>query len=124
MVMNGSVSVRMRTMPGGLHPPYERSCLCAVCLRFGNVMGMVARAAPFNPTPVLSAHKDIVMSRYHRARVPGGIYFFTAVIERRQPILIHADVRTVLRKAIVLMPETLPFHIDGWILLADHLHAI
>jgi len=51
-------------------------------------------------------------------------YFFTVVIEHRQLLLIHADVRTVLRKAIVLMPETLPFHIDGWILLADHLHAI
>lgn len=64
------------------------------------------------------------MSRYRRARVPGGTYFFTVVTERRQPILTHADVRQALREAIVLVRETLPFRIDGWVLLPDHLHAI
>ncbi|SFB64255.1 REP-associated tyrosine transposase [Azotobacter beijerinckii] len=64
------------------------------------------------------------MSHYRRAHVPGGTYFFTVVTERRQPILIHADVRLALREAIVLVRETLPFRIDGWVLLPDHLHAL
>lgn len=49
------------------------------------------------------------MPRYRRARVPGGTYFFTVATERRQPLLIHTDVRTALRKAIVHVRETLPF---------------
>lgn len=64
------------------------------------------------------------MSRYRRARVPGGTHFFTVVTERRQPILTRVDVRQALREAIVLVRETLPFRIDGWVLLPDHLHAI
>jgi putative transposase len=64
------------------------------------------------------------VSRYRRARVPGGTYFFTVVTERRQSVLVHADVRAALREAIVLVREALPFRIDGWVLLPDHLHAI
>lgn len=64
------------------------------------------------------------MSRYRRAAVPGGSYFFTVVTERRQPILIDPAVRLALREAIVSVRQTLPFSIDGWVLLPDHLHAI
>ncbi|MBB3104670.1 REP-associated tyrosine transposase [Azomonas macrocytogenes] len=64
------------------------------------------------------------MSGYRRATVPGGTYFFTVVTERRQPILNNADIRQALREAIVLVRETLPFRIDGWVLLPDHLHAM
>lgn len=64
------------------------------------------------------------MSRYRRAAVPGASYFFTVVTERRQPILTDLAVRSALREAIVLVRQTLPFRIDGWVLLPDHLHAI
>jgi putative transposase len=64
------------------------------------------------------------MPRYRRATVPGGCYFFTVVTERRQPLLTQPQVRTALREAILLVRETLPFTIDGWVLLPDHLHAI
>ena len=64
------------------------------------------------------------MTAYRRAYVPGGSYFFTVVTERRQPVLTNADVRMALRDAIAIVRETLPFQIDGWILLPDHLHAI
>lgn len=64
------------------------------------------------------------MSHYRRAAVPGGSYFFTVVTERRQPILIDPAVRLALREAIVSVRQTLPFRIDGWVLLPDHLHAI
>lgn len=64
------------------------------------------------------------MSRYRRTRVPGGCYFFTVVTERRQPILTCPDTRQALREAIVEVRDHLPFRIDGWVLLPDHLHAI
>lgn len=64
------------------------------------------------------------MPAYRRAYVPGESYFFTVVTERRQPVLSHADVRMALRDAISIVRETLPFRIDGWVLLPDHLHAI
>ena len=63
------------------------------------------------------------MSRYRRAAVPGGTYFFTVVTERRQPILTDPVVRSALREAIVSVRQTLPFKIDAWVLLPDHLHA-
>jgi len=64
------------------------------------------------------------MSRFRRARVPGGCYFFTVAAERRQPILANDDVRLALREAITQVRQVLPFRIDGWVLLPDHLHAI
>ena len=42
----------------------------------------------------------------------------------RQPILTHPEVRSALREAIEHVRESLPFTIDAWILLPDHLHAI
>ncbi|MGE8503531.1 MAG: REP-associated tyrosine transposase [Pseudomonas sp.] len=64
------------------------------------------------------------MSDYRRAAVPGGIYFFTLVSERRQPILTYPDIRQALREAIETVRLTQPFTIDAWVLLPDHLHAI
>jgi putative transposase len=64
------------------------------------------------------------MSRYRRANVCGGCYFFTVVTERRQPILIDGPVRIALRDAIIRVREQYPFEINAWVLLPDHLHAI
>lgn len=64
------------------------------------------------------------MPYYRRSNVPGGTYFFTVVTARRQPILTDADIRSALREGIALVRQTLPFRIDGWVLLPDHLHAI
>ena len=64
------------------------------------------------------------MSRYRRAAVPGGSYFFTLVTERRQRILTDPALRLALREAIERVRVQRPFRIDGWVLLPDHLHAI
>ncbi len=64
------------------------------------------------------------MSHYRRARTPGGSFFFTVVTERRQKILTNADVRCALREGIQQVRQTLPFNIDGWVLLPDHMHCI
>jgi putative transposase len=64
------------------------------------------------------------MSRYRRAKVAGGCYFFTVVTERRQRILTDEPVRVALRAAIEKVREKYPFNIDAWVLLPDHLHTI
>lgn len=69
-------------------------------------------------------NRDVAVSDYRRAAAPGGTYFFTLVSERRQPILTHPDIRQALREAIQTVRLSLPFAIDAWVLLPDHLHAI
>ena len=64
------------------------------------------------------------MPQYRRADVPGGSYFFTVVMERRQRVLTDEPVRVALREAIQKVRADRPFRIDGWVLLPDHLHAI
>ena len=64
------------------------------------------------------------MTRYRRANTTGATYFFTVVTYRRREFLCDADVRAALREAITKVRAGHPFHIDGWVLLPDHLHAI
>jgi putative transposase len=64
------------------------------------------------------------MSTYRRANITGGTYFFTVVTFRRQTFLCDQPVRDVLRHAIRETRAILPFTIDGWVLLPDHLHCI
>lgn len=64
------------------------------------------------------------MPNYRRANIEGGSYFFTVNTLRRQPFLIEADVRTALRQAIEYVRSTLPFAIDAWVLLPDHMHCV
>ncbi len=64
------------------------------------------------------------MPNYRRANAQGGTYFFTVVTFNRQPILCDEPVRKALRQAIQCTRKKLPFIIDGWCLLPDHLHCI
>lgn len=61
--------------------------------------------------------------RYRRADVAGGTYFFTVnLADRRRDLLVeHVD---VLRAAVRAVKERHPFHIDAFVVLPDHLHAI
>jgi putative transposase len=61
--------------------------------------------------------------RYRRADVAGGTYFFTVnLADRRRDLLVeHVD---VLRAAVREVKERHPFHIDAFVVLPDHLHAI
>lgn len=63
------------------------------------------------------------MSRYRRAIAAGSSYFFTVVTYRRQPILCSEKIRKALRAAIESVRTSLPFVIDAWVLLPDHLHC-
>ena len=64
------------------------------------------------------------MPEYKRIKVAGGTYFFTVNSYNRRPLLTSDIVRQGLRGAINKTRETLPFKIEAWVLLPDHLHAI
>lgn len=64
------------------------------------------------------------MPEYRRAAIEGGTYFFTVVTHNRQPLLTEVWVRKALREGIQEVRQSLPFIIEGWVLLPDHLHAI
>ena len=64
------------------------------------------------------------MTRYRRAVIPGGRYFFTVVTYRRRRFLTDPEPRRLLRAAIEATRADYPFDIDAWVLLPDHLHCI
>jgi REP element-mobilizing transposase RayT len=63
------------------------------------------------------------MPDYRRYRVSGGTYFFTInLLERRSDLLIrHIE---ALREAVRRTRAERSFHIDGWVVLPDHLHCM
>ena len=63
------------------------------------------------------------MPNYRRAR-EGNTYFFTVVTYGRQPILCLKESRAVLRDIINETRAEMPFEVDAWVLLPDHLHCI
>ena len=64
------------------------------------------------------------MPEYRRIKQAGGTYFFTVVTHGRRPILTYPEVRQALREGISQVRQTMPFSIEAWVLLPDHLHAI
>ena len=64
------------------------------------------------------------MSRYRRSLAEGATYFFTVNTYRRKNLLTYPEVRAVLHDAIGRVRTDMPFTIDAWVLLPDHLHAI
>jgi putative transposase len=64
------------------------------------------------------------MADYRRSKIAGGTYFFTVVAHERRPVLTTEMVRVALREAIQQAKTTLPFQIEAWVLLPDHLHCV
>jgi putative transposase len=63
------------------------------------------------------------MPNYRRAFVSGGCWFFTVnLLERRRNLLV--DQIDNLRIAVAATRKTLPFTIDAFVVLPDHLHAV
>lgn len=63
------------------------------------------------------------MSNYRRVRVPGGTYFFTVNLQRRDHSLLveHID---HLRRALRTARVERPFKTIAAVILPDHLHCI
>lgn len=63
------------------------------------------------------------MSRYVRACVPGGSFFFTAALHDRRQVLLVERV-DALREAFRRVRSKRAFRIDAVVVLPDHLHCI
>jgi putative transposase len=63
------------------------------------------------------------MSRYRRARIEGGTYFFTLTLAERSSdlLVLHID---RLREAYRTVQQNRPFVTEAICVLPDHLHAI
>lgn len=63
------------------------------------------------------------MPDYRRNRVAGGTYFFTVnLLDRQRPLLIEHIL--ALRQSVRRVQPLMPFHIDAWVVLPDHMPAL
>jgi len=63
------------------------------------------------------------MPNYRRNRIPGGTYFFTVnLLDRKSQLLVEHIAE--LREAVRITRQLASFHIDAWVVLPDHIHAI
>jgi putative transposase len=63
------------------------------------------------------------MPNYRRNRVPGATYFFTVNLQDRRSDLLVAQI-DVLRDSVRRARQRVPFHIDAWVVLPDHMHCL
>lgn len=63
------------------------------------------------------------MPEYRRHRLPGATYFFTVNLLSRHSDLLVANIEP-LREAVRQVRRRRPFHIDAWVVLPDHMHAL
>ncbi|HKS88493.1 MAG TPA: transposase [Stellaceae bacterium] len=63
------------------------------------------------------------MPEYRRLYVPGATYFFTVnLLDRRSDLLVtHID---LVRQAVRKVGRELPFNIEAWVVLPDHIHCL
>src|ERR1700726_4876027 len=63
------------------------------------------------------------MPDYRRNRVPGATYFFTTNLRDRRSGLLVTQIEA-LREAVRGVRRQLPFRIDAWVVLPDHMHCL
>jgi len=63
------------------------------------------------------------MSRYRRAKIEGGAFFFTVALANRSSDLLIREINR-LRHAYKVVQERLPFETIATCVLPDHLHAL
>lgn len=63
------------------------------------------------------------MPNYVRPKVRGGTVFFTVALARRDSSLLVDEIDR-LRDAVRTTRAERPFHVDAWVVLPDHLHAV
>ncbi len=64
------------------------------------------------------------MPNYVRAYLPGGSFFFTVVTHQRKRVFSNDAAVDVLRKVIQDVRQRLPFTVDAWVVLPNHMHAV
>ena len=64
------------------------------------------------------------MTNYRRIYVKGGTYFFTVVTQERRPIFADDKSIEILRDVFKVVMKSSPFHIEGMVVLPDHIHCL
>jgi putative transposase len=64
------------------------------------------------------------MPNYRRAFMPGGTWFFTVNLLRRHNNDLLVREVGLLRDTVRKVRVRHPFHIDAWVVLPEHLHAV
>jgi putative transposase len=65
----------------------------------------------------------VVVPEYRRNRVAGGCYFFTVNLwDRRSSLLVERI--ELLRECVRRVRAGRPFHVDAWVVLPEHMHAV
>lgn len=63
------------------------------------------------------------MPEYRRYRVAGGTYFFTVnLLDRKSRLLVEQI--SILRQAVGRVRDLMPFALDAWVVLPDHMHCL
>lgn len=63
------------------------------------------------------------MHTLRRRRIPGGCYFFTVNLADLSSNLL-VDKVDVLRACVRRVHLSMPFHIDAWVVLPEHMHCV
>lgn len=118
-------SSRVSAIPGMCHRSGAQTRPALYCnLHFTLADTSCADYAPYRVCTPYVARYPHAMQRYRRWFRPGGVFFFTVVTYDRAPILTTGLARRALRDAIDDCRNELPFEIDAFVLLPDHLHCI
>lgn len=64
------------------------------------------------------------MSNYRRSNALGGCYFFTLVSFKRRTILTDDAIILEMRNAVHAVKFQMPFTINAWVTLPDHIHTL
>jgi putative transposase len=78
--------------------------------------------------PVSAAHRAeqqriCFVSDYRRSYINGGTWFFTVNLKNRQTELLTHNIQT-LRLCVKTVMQRMPFTIDAWVVLPEHMHCI
>ncbi len=107
----------------------SKNGLSSIAVRAVNLARRVGKGAPLRavPTRLAAMRRDsdthAAMSRYRRAYVEGGVFFFTVTLaDRSSDVLVrHID---RLRRIYLSVQERYPFQTIAICVLPDHLHAV
>ena len=64
------------------------------------------------------------MPNYRRLFIPGGTWFFTVNLLQRQNNNLLVREINLLRNTVKSVRKSYPFHINAWVVLPDHMHAV
>ena len=64
------------------------------------------------------------MPNYVRTYLPGGSFFFTVVTHQRKSVFVNDATIDLLRNVVRDVRQQLPFTVDAWVVLPNHIHAV